>query len=373
MKLYFSFILILLIWINKVQMIKANTSSIICGSIRDLTPAQRKICSRVPDATIALSTGYHMGAEECNHQFQGYRWNCTHVWKENYFNHVISIGTRETAYTYAITSAGAVYAIAEACAKGKISSCGCDHPERHLSSEYKNYRIYAPHGFATDDQPYTEYAFNNTDYIDADQPWTWGGCSHDVGFGMRFAKKFFDAREVDNDARTLMNLHNNKVGRKIVKNRLKVECRCRYGACGVKTCWKELPSFREIGDAIMQRYHNARQVRAVIDKKTNKLTLVIHRLENYRVGLPPKTMDLVFLNSSPTFCDINLEYDSHGTHGRKCNHTLLDVGSCNLICCGRGYNTKIIYSTFKCNCKFVWCCSVKCDVCHRLREESYCK
>lgn len=47
------------------------------------------------------------------------------------------------------------------------------------------------------------------------QTWKWGGCSADINFGMKFARKFFDAREIEGDARSLMNLHNNRAGRKV--------------------------------------------------------------------------------------------------------------------------------------------------------------
>lgn len=43
----------------------------------------------------------------------------------------------------------------------------------------------------------------------------WGGCSANVEFGMRYARKFMDARELERDGRTLMNLHNNRVGRTV--------------------------------------------------------------------------------------------------------------------------------------------------------------
>ena len=47
--------------------------------------------------------------------------------------------------------------------------------------------------------------------------WKWGGCSADIKYGMRFAKKFMDAREetFTSDSRALMNLHNNRAGRKV--------------------------------------------------------------------------------------------------------------------------------------------------------------
>lgn len=45
--------------------------------------------------------------------------------------------------------------------------------------------------------------------------WKWGGCSADVVFGASLAKRFCDSREMEGDARSLMNLHNNKAGRKV--------------------------------------------------------------------------------------------------------------------------------------------------------------
>lgn len=42
----------------------------------------------------------------------------------------------------------------------------------------------------------------------------WGGCG-EAAYGARFARRFLDARELESDARSLMNLHNNRVGRKV--------------------------------------------------------------------------------------------------------------------------------------------------------------
>lgn len=47
------------------------------------------------------------------------------------------------------------------------------------------------------------------------QPWKWGGCSADIEFGLKFSRKFLDAREIEGDARSLMNLHNNRAGRRV--------------------------------------------------------------------------------------------------------------------------------------------------------------
>lgn len=39
----------------------------------------------------------------------------------------------------------------------------------------------------------------------------------DVRYGTRVARKFIDSRELEGDARSLMNLHNNQAGRKVCK------------------------------------------------------------------------------------------------------------------------------------------------------------
>jgi hypothetical protein len=47
------------------------------------------------------------------------------------------------------------------------------------------------------------------------QEWKWGGCSVDINFGTKYTRKFLNVREVEGDARSLMNLHNNRLGRKV--------------------------------------------------------------------------------------------------------------------------------------------------------------
>lgn len=48
--------------------------------------------------------------------------------------------------------------------------------------------------------------------------WRWGGCSDNVAFGDLVARHFVDALEGkrdENEDRRALNLHNNKVGRKV--------------------------------------------------------------------------------------------------------------------------------------------------------------
>lgn len=55
------------------------------------------------------------------------------------------------------------------------------------------------------------------------------------------------------------------VSLQIVKALLQTECKCHgvSGSCTVRTCWRTLPSFRQIGDALMKKYYRARPVIAI--------------------------------------------------------------------------------------------------------------
>ena len=97
-----------------------------------------------------------------------------------------SVGTREAAFVYSISSAGVVYSITRACSLGHLTTCACDPGKRGRS--------------------WDRYG----------QVFEWGGCSDDVNYGRRFARTFIDAKERENmDARALMNLHNNRAGRQV--------------------------------------------------------------------------------------------------------------------------------------------------------------
>ena len=54
-------------------------------------------------------------------------------------------------------------------------------------------------------------------HSDEQGEFAWSGCSENVRYGSSFARQFIDARERKlRDSRALMNLHNNRVGRKVL-------------------------------------------------------------------------------------------------------------------------------------------------------------
>lgn len=94
---------------------------------------------------------------------------------------IVLLGCRETAFVFAITSAGVTHAVARSCSEGAIESCTCD------------YRRRGPGG----------------------PDWHWGGCSDNVEFGRMFGREFVDSSERGRDLRYLTNLHNNEAGRMV--------------------------------------------------------------------------------------------------------------------------------------------------------------
>ena len=103
------------------------------------------------------------------------------------------IGSREAAFLYAVWSAGLTYSISQACSRGWISTCGCDARKKGKAPPSAVNEVGGIGGVG----------------------WKWGGCSADVRFGSSLSQRFVDSREMEGDDRSLMNLHNNRVGRKV--------------------------------------------------------------------------------------------------------------------------------------------------------------
>lgn len=106
-------------------------------------------------------------------------------------------GCRETAFIYAITSAAVTHAIARACSEGSIETCNCDY-------SHQRGRFRAP----SSGSAATTNALNV-----AVKDWEWGGCSDNIGFGIKFSREFVDTGERGKSLREKMNLHNNEAGR----------------------------------------------------------------------------------------------------------------------------------------------------------------
>ncbi|MPC72093.1 Protein Wnt-7b [Portunus trituberculatus] len=154
---------------------------------------------------------------------------------------------------------------------------------------------------------------------------------------------------------------------------MRTQCKCHgvSGSCTVKTCWKTLPPFTLVGKHLFHKYKKAKSV--TVHKSRRRSSLHLRLMRAKRRGRRPRKSHLVYLEKSPNYCQMNPAVGSLGTAGRSCNRTSSGSGGCNLLCCGRGYNTHQYTRTWHCNCKFYWCCYVQCNTCMEDAEEHTCK
>ncbi|XP_070543957.1 protein Wnt-8b-like [Ptychodera flava] len=286
-----------------------------------------------------VAGGAQYGMEECRHQFVWDRWNCPQSALPMFTQNALPRANRETSFIYSISSAGVIYTLTRNCSLGVFDSCGCDDTKKGR---------------------------------EGGEGWKWGGCSDNVKYAEEVSVQFVDAFETGKDARAAMNLHNNEAGRRAVRQTLKRTCKCHgvSGSCTTQTCWRQLPEFRAIGDFLKRKYHNSVQVDFVSGelKQGNSAS---------EQTLPPLSKkDMVYLEDSPDYCKVNISAGSMGTVGRECvggkrkgkdGFSKWERQSCKRLCsnCGlKVMKTKVIQLS-SCNCKFHWCCSVKCDECRQ--------
>lgn len=124
--------------------------------------------------------------------------------------------------------------------------------------------------------------------------------------------------------------------------------------------------FGVIGAYLRGRYLDG--ILVTVDQSGNELVVA-----DGMFPVKPPRDDLVFLEESPDYCVPNSNTGSLGTTGRACNKTTLGHGSCGILCCGRGFNTIQVEEEYRCQCKFHWCCYVKCNTCRRTVDKHVCK
>ncbi|XP_035225809.1 protein Wnt-2b-A-like isoform X2 [Stegodyphus dumicola] len=325
--------------LSRLPISSVHTSThMLCSSFTGLVKQQRQFCMKYPEIILIISQGAQTGVRECQSQFEYHRWNCSTITTgATAFRKNMLKESRETAFLYSIISAGVTDALIRACSKSEKSSfCVCD--------EFKRQR-----GF------------------DSLGEFKWSGCSN-MQSGMRFSKQFIDAEERRiKDARALFNIHNNRVGRKAVMINSDLKCKCHgiSGSCGIRTCFSFPRNFKEIGQYLKQKYEGAVQVTINNQRKL----AAVEGLKRFTKN------DLVYLDPSPDYCVVNKKLGTMGINGRRCIKDSLGPEGCDILCCGRGYDTWQELYVYQCNCMVTkdWCCAVQCDECKKWRDVYTCK
>ncbi|XP_036388518.1 protein Wnt-4a-like [Megalops cyprinoides] len=326
------------LYLAKLSSVGSISEEETCEKLKGLVQRQVQICKRNVEVMDSVRRGAQLAIDECQHQFRNRRWNCTTLETLPVFGKVVTQGTREAAFVYAISSASVAFAVTRACSSGELDRCGCDRSVRGVS----------PEGFQ------------------------WSGCSDNIAYGVAFSASFVDARERSKGTfagRALMNLHNNEAGRKAILNHMRVECKCHgvSGSCEVRTCWRAMPSFRRVGGVLKEKFDGATEVE---QRRVGSTKVLAPKNSQFK---PHTDEDLVYLDSSPDFCERDPRNGVLGTAGRRCNKTSKAIDGCELMCCGRGFHTEEAEVVDRCGCKFHWCCYVKCKQCRKTLEQHTCR
>ncbi|KAK9888594.1 hypothetical protein WA026_000829 [Henosepilachna vigintioctopunctata] len=316
----------------------------ICKKTRRLRGKLADICNNKPGLLKQIALGIGLGQFECQYQFRFRRWNCTSTRRS--IRKVLMSDTRETGFVNALVAAGVTYQITRACTTGDLIGCSCDRKMKRHKKHRKKQKI--------DSTPQGD--------------WEWEGCGgENVDFGIKKCKDYLDTRyRKRSDMKTLVKLHNYAAGRWAVKNFMRMECKCHglSGSCTLKTCWRKLPNFREVGNRLKERFDGAAKVIAGNDGQS-----FIPEGDTIK---PPGKLDLVYSEDTPNYCAANNSLGSFGTQGRVCDDKSLGEEGCGILCCGRGYRKFYKTESKDCKCIFKWCCEVKCEQCNETRAISTC-
>lgn len=151
-----------------------------------------------------------------------------------------------------------------------------------------------------------------------------------------------------------------------IRNNMTKACKCHgmSGSCTVKTCSLKMPTFREIGNMLKERFDGAVKVIPSNDGESFRPAM-----ENIK---PPTKIDLVYLEDSPSYCNFNRSLGSFGTKGRECSGKLQSEEGCDILCCRRGSIAYTSEVQENCNCKFKYCCNVECEICTTNKTTYFC-
>ena len=166
---------------------------------------------------------------------------------------------------------------------------------------------------------------------------------------------------------------------------MRTSCKCHglSGSCNLKTCWRKMPTLRDIGTRLRARYDSALKVTGSNDgtdlilaapgvsAHKPQVTSIVG-VPGYHELRPLDQEDIIYTENSPSFCQPIRSLRFPGTAGRLCDPISMGVGGCDNLCCGRGYRTQKVTEYSNCHCKFHWCCEVKCQMCLVRKEVARC-
>ncbi len=159
-----------------------------------------------------------------------------------------------------------------------------------------------------------------------------------------------------------------------------LSCRCHgfSGSCAVKTCWRELPSYYQVGDTLKEKQANSLKVWFTPRHNGPDLVNYVDETRGQTVTVEITALDdtvLIHLEDQDDYCS----YNENVTLNRECMpEFMLDAKqrgqvkstsmkehfpSCESFCCNGEFVEETVVTMENCNCRFVWCCTVECQSC----------
>ncbi|NWT86493.1 W11B2 protein, partial [Lanius ludovicianus] len=316
---------------------------------RLLVPEQLQLCRRHLEVMPSIVRAARRTQALCQQSFADMRWNCSSIQRAPSFGPDLLTGTREAAFVHALAAAAVAQGIARSCASGELPLWS--PAPLAAGEEVPDLRQQMPARF-----------LGCPEHQEATK---WLKSGSELFHPLKLPMGALGSQSLGFERQT----HLFPCALQVLRDSLDTRCKCHgvSGSCSVKTCWKGLPELDEIASDLKSRYLAALKV--------------THRLVGPRKQLIPKEgdarpvteMDLVYLINSPDYCTPNPQLGSLGTQDRPCNRSSVGSDSCDLLCCGRGYNTYTEEVTERCHCRYRWCCSVVCRRCQRSLQRHVCK
>ena len=152
-------------------------------------------------------------------------------------------------------------------------------------------------------------------------------------------------------------------------------CKCvgLSGACNAKCCYRILRKLPVSTEWLREKYEKAKKVQASNRPKRDG-TRPLVTVNGHQT---PAKDDLIYLLDSPNYCDHDDNTGSLGTKGRLCNicsDTNNGLGSCEEMCCGRGYSKHEMIQSVHCQCSFKQTViKIECKTCKKKVTRYRCK
>uniref|UniRef100_A0A175BZM1 Protein Wnt n=1 Tax=Halisarca dujardinii TaxID=2583056 RepID=A0A175BZM1_HALDU len=279
----------------------ANCSEYLIKGV--IQPHQYEVCMNNSYLVSAITKGLRRAIASCQSTFKNNIWNCT-AYKGAYLlgRAIETKESKESAYARTLISAAITYDIATACRENIIPNCPCAH-----------------------DFPFVTFEGDIVKF---------GGCSDNYGYAIEVNKAFTGGEEEAHknvELSAFINSHNNELGRKVVSESY-TDCRChgQTGSCNIRICYKRLKPFTGADALTYDKYRGAVRVTLANHPSPMAGQVVVQ-------GGSLQRDDMIYSDQSPSYCESNQEMNILGTHGRQCDTSHAGLGSCDVLCCGRGY------------------------------------